>query len=111
MSRSFSRWAAAGLYACDQGSAKLAVAAAAIHDKKGWQSARPLKIDEINDRAAIFAKGHEASAGKDADVKGERVLRQFEPSRDVARCHALWLPIFPYIEKYGRMVHKSKNGA
>src|SRR5215471_13698260 len=54
-------------------------------------------------RAAIFAKAHEASAGEDADVKGERVLRQFEPSRDVARCHALWA-LFPYIEKYGRMV-------
>ena len=92
MSRSFSRWAAAGLYGCDQGSAKLAVAAAAIHDEKGEQSVRPLKIDEINDRAAIFAKGHEASAGEDADAKGERVLRQFEPSRDVARCHALWRP-------------------
>ena len=86
---SSSRGTTAGLGGRDQRPAKLGLPATTILHQEGEKVARSLKIDEIDDRAAYFPRGHKTGPGEDAKMEGERVLRQLEPPRDIARRHAV----------------------
>ena len=58
----------------DQGPAKLRLAVAAILHQEGQKLARAFKIDGIDDRAAVFARGQRASARERAAIWNDRVL-------------------------------------
>jgi hypothetical protein len=84
---SSSRWTTTGLRRSDQRPTKPGLAATAILHQEGQEAPDSFKIDEINDRPPLFVRGNETGAGKCCEMEGERVLRQLEPPRDVARRH------------------------
>jgi len=86
---SSSRWTTTCLRRSDEAFAKLGLAATTILHQEGQEATGSFKIDEIDDRPPLFARGDEIGAGKCCEMEGERVLRQLEPPRDVARRHAV----------------------
>ena len=59
-----SRWTTAGLRRCDKAAAKLRLAATAVLHQEGQEATGSFKIDEIDDRSPLFARGHEIGARK-----------------------------------------------
>jgi hypothetical protein len=60
---------------CDERSAYLGFTSTTILDEKGQESARSFEIDSVDDRAALLARAHKASATEDAKVAGHSVVR------------------------------------